>query len=140
MLRDLRRHAGIVARTSPAQEAGGSYPGARDLLSSCSPLAIHPNRVMRTHPAPVDDSRHMPSRHAPKPVRYEFRVRAHLGETHMQAFPELHAEANGDDTLLIGALADQAALHGVLAQIEALGLELVEVRRLPTEGDGLGIR
>jgi hypothetical protein len=25
---------------------------------------------------------------------------------------------------------DQAALHGVLAQIEALGLELLEVRRL----------
>ena len=28
---------------------------------------------------------------------------------------------------------DQAALHGVLAQIEALGLELLEVRRLPGE-------
>jgi hypothetical protein len=25
---------------------------------------------------------------------------------------------------------DQAALHGVLAQVEALGLELLEVRRL----------
>jgi len=27
--------------------------------------------------------------------------------------------------------ADQAALYGVLADIEALGLELIEVRRLP---------
>jgi hypothetical protein len=27
--------------------------------------------------------------------------------------------------------ADQAALYGVLAEIEALGLELIEVRRLP---------
>jgi hypothetical protein len=26
---------------------------------------------------------------------------------------------------------DQSALHGVLAQIEALGLELLELRRLP---------
>jgi hypothetical protein len=47
------------------------------------------------------------------------------------AFDGLQAETNGQDTLLRGAVQDQAALHGVLAQIEALGLELVEVRRLP---------
>ena len=34
------------------------------------------------------------------------------------------------DTLLHGPIADQAALHGVLAQIEALGLELLEVHRV----------
>jgi hypothetical protein len=32
-------------------------------------------------------------------------------------------------------LADQAALHGVLAEAEALGLELIEVRRLPPRDD-----
>jgi len=32
--------------------------------------------------------------------------------------------------VLAGALADQAALYGVLAQIEALGLELIDVRRM----------
>jgi hypothetical protein len=37
---------------------------------------------------------------------------------------------NGD-TVLTGPLPDRAALYGVLAQIEALGLELLEVRRLP---------
>jgi len=36
--------------------------------------------------------------------------------------------------LLTGALADQAALFGVLTQIEALGLELVEVRRCESPG------
>ena len=36
------------------------------------------------------------------------------------------------DTVLAGALPDQAALHGVLAEIEDLGLELLEVRRLPS--------
>jgi hypothetical protein len=45
------------------------------------------------------------------------------------AFPALDAQAHGADTVLAGALADQAALYGVLAQIEALGLELLEVRR-----------
>ena len=47
------------------------------------------------------------------------------------AFPALQAETSGRDTLLRGALPDQAALHGVLAEIEALGLELVELWRLP---------
>jgi len=34
--------------------------------------------------------------------------------------------------VLAGALPDQAALHGVLSEIEALGLELLEIRRLPS--------
>jgi hypothetical protein len=67
------------------------------------------------------------------PVGYQIRIRGRLGRTIRAAFPALHAEAQGEDTLLAGALADQAALHGVLTQIEALGLELVEVRRLVGE-------
>jgi hypothetical protein len=47
------------------------------------------------------------------------------------AFPALQARASGGDTVLTGPLPDRAALHGVLAEIEALGLELLEVRRLP---------
>jgi hypothetical protein len=61
---------------------------------------------------------------------YEIRIRGHLGETMLRAFPALQAETRGGDTLLRGALPDQAALHGVLADIEALGLELLELRRL----------
>jgi hypothetical protein len=52
------------------------------------------------------------------------------------AFPDLHAAAQGEDTLLTGTLPDQAALHGVLSQIEALGLELLEVRRVGRESPG----
>jgi hypothetical protein len=48
----------------------------------------------------------------------------------LRAFADLHAEPNGEDTLLKGEVRDQAALHGVLTQIEALGLELLEVRRV----------
>lgn len=64
---------------------------------------------------------------------YEIRVRGHLGATMRRAFPAWHAETRDGDTLLRDAVADQAALHGVLAQVEALGLELLEVRRLPHE-------
>ena len=63
-------------------------------------------------------------------MSYQIRVRGPLGRAMRAAFPDLHAEAQGEDTLLTGALPDQAALHGVLTQIEALGLELLEVRRL----------
>jgi hypothetical protein len=44
-------------------------------------------------------------------VRYQIRVRGRLGRTMRAAFPALNA------------------LYGVLAQLEALGLELLEVRR-----------
>jgi hypothetical protein len=67
------------------------------------------------------------------PVSYQIRVRGRLGRTIRAAFPALRAEQHGEDTLLVGVLADQAALHGVLTQIEALRLELVEIRRLPGE-------
>ena len=67
-------------------------------------------------------------------MRYQIRVRGRLGRTMRAAFPGLDAQAQGDETVLTGALADQAALHGVLAQIEALGLELLEVRRESPDG------
>jgi len=66
------------------------------------------------------------------PYRYRIRVRGRLGETIRSAFPDLQARGSGGDTVLTGPLPDRAALYGVLAQIEALGLELLEVRRLPS--------
>jgi hypothetical protein len=63
--------------------------------------------------------------------RYRIRVRGRLGETVRSAFPALQVTASGGDALLTGPLPDRAALYGVLAQIEALGLDLLEVRRLP---------
>lgn len=66
-------------------------------------------------------------------VIYEIRVRGHLGQTVLRGFAALQAETDGEDTVLAGPLPDQAAMHGVLAQIEALGLELLEVRRVPDE-------
>jgi hypothetical protein len=63
-------------------------------------------------------------------VCYEIRLRGQLGGTLLGAFPDLHAQVHGTETVLTGPLADQAALYGLVAQIEALGLELLEVRRL----------
>jgi hypothetical protein len=64
------------------------------------------------------------------PASYQIRIRGHLGPAMLRAFPALHAQTQDQDTLLRG-VSDQAALHGVLARIEELGLELLEVRRSP---------
>lgn len=66
----------------------------------------------------------------PQRPNYEIRVRGHLGPKTLRAFPALTAQTQGGDTLLKGCLADQAAVYGVIAQLEALGLELLELRRL----------
>ena len=64
--------------------------------------------------------------------RYEIRVCGPIGPTMMQAFPTLAASRKGQDTLLTGSLPDQSAVYGVIHQLEALGLQLLEIRRLPT--------
>jgi hypothetical protein len=64
-----------------------------------------------------------------KSACYEIHVRGLLDGMLLDAFPDVRAQAHGTETVLTGPLADQAALYGLLAQIEALGLELLEVRR-----------
>ena len=63
------------------------------------------------------------------PSRYRIRVRGTLSDRLLAAFPQLDPLTERGETVLEGDLPDQAALHGVLATIEALGLELLEVRR-----------
>lgn len=72
-----------------------------------------------------------------KPSRYEFRVRGRLGERLLSSFEGFDAEVQPVETILSGSVADQAALHGVLEQIEALGLELVEVRQVDERRESL---
>ena len=69
----------------------------------------------------------------PAPARYVIRINGHLGGTVLSAFPALASTWHGPHTELTGLL-DTSALYGVLAEIEALGLELLEVRQLTPEG------
>ena len=63
---------------------------------------------------------------------YLIRIKGHLGVTLLSAFPAMASHRQGPETVLTGAL-DRSALHGVLADIEALGLDLLEVRQLSPE-------
>ena len=61
---------------------------------------------------------------------YTIRLEGHLGATALSAFPTMAATEDGTDTVLTGPLEDRAAVFAAIAQIEALGLELEELRRI----------
>ena len=61
---------------------------------------------------------------------YAIRIRGRLGVTALSAFPTMSAHLIRGETVLTGLVEDQAALFGVVAQIEALGLDLLELRRI----------
>ena len=63
--------------------------------------------------------------------RYEIRIKGRLSDSLIAAFEGLDATVEPVETVLHGPVADQAALYGLLDRIQALGLELIEVRRLP---------
>jgi hypothetical protein len=87
----------------------------------------HQILAMRTHlPAPDYD------RMDPASARYMIRIKGHLGATLLSAFPAMAWQRQCPETVLTGML-DRPALHGVLTEIEALGLDLLEVRQLPPE-------
>jgi hypothetical protein len=65
----------------------------------------------------------------PAPAPYLIRINGHLGATMLCAFPALAPRHHGGHTVLTGLL-DRSALFGVLAEIEALGLDLLEIQKL----------
>jgi hypothetical protein len=70
------------------------------------------------------------------PSRYMIRVHGHLGAMALSAFPGMTPQQKGAHTVLTGWL-DQSALYGVLAELDALGLVLLEVRQLEPHGKSL---
>ena len=65
----------------------------------------------------------------PAAALYMIRINGHLGATVLLAFPAMTSRLQGAETVLTGLL-DRSALYGVLAEVEALGLDLLEVRQL----------
>jgi hypothetical protein len=63
--------------------------------------------------------------------RYRITILGGLGQTSREAFGDFHIEPNGTDTVLIADL-DQSGLYGALNRIQSLGLELIELSRLPS--------
>ncbi len=114
----------------PVREGHGGLEVAGDLSGG------HRIPVMRSHlPAPHH------GRMDPAPALYTIRINGHLGAMMLSAFPAMVPQWCGAETVLTGLL-DRSALYGMLAEIDAFGLDLLEVRQLepdresPEPGDG----
>ena len=71
---------------------------------------------------------------SPDSSRYEIRIAGRLAPRWAAWFDGMTLTTAGDGTtVLVGPVADQAALHGVLARIRDLGLPLVSVTRLDAD-------
>jgi hypothetical protein len=85
---------------------------------------------------------HLPALHYgrmdPAPALYMIRINGHLGATVLSAFPALVPRHAGAHTVLTGLL-DRSALYGVLAEVEALGLDLLELRQLTPDRKSPGL-
>jgi hypothetical protein len=68
--------------------------------------------------------------------RYEIRLAGHLDAHWTAWFDGLTVDRAADGTTVIhGPVADQAALHGLLARVRDLGLPLVSVTRIDEPAD-----
>lgn len=76
---------------------------------------------------------------SPEPGWYEIRFQRHLHRRWASWFDRMTVDQEADGvTILRGPVADQAALHGLLARLGDLGLPLLSVRSTTDVGDGPG--
>lgn len=62
---------------------------------------------------------------------YQVRLQGHLSPRWADRLQQLNLELNDDGTTtLTGPLVDQAALHGLLAQLRDLGIAILSIQRL----------
>ena len=57
-----------------------------------------------------------------------------LSDRTRDAFPDMTVVDAPPDTVIVGAVLDDAHLHGVLAVIQDLGLRVVSVHEVPPDG------
>lgn len=76
-----------------------------------------------------------------RPSYYEIRVVGALPPEALLDYERLTASVEPVETVLHGPLLDQAALNGLLARLETLGVQILEVRRVhgqnPSAGEDL---
>ena len=65
---------------------------------------------------------------------YEIRVKGVVGDPVLGSLGDLDASVRPAETVLRGVVTDQAELHGLLDRIQALGLELIEIRQVQQPG------
>jgi hypothetical protein len=81
--------------------------------------------MSETYTAPEDHEDH------DEPGLYEIRIKGHLDDRRAVSFEGLTLTREGSgNTLLVGPVIDQAALHGLLRKVRDLGMPLISVIRV----------
>ena len=77
-----------------------------------------------------------------EPGLYEIRIKGHLDDRRAVSFEGLTLTREGSgNTLLVGPVIDQAALHGLLRKVRDLGMPLLAVNRAyPAQADAADIK
>lgn len=66
------------------------------------------------------------------PMYFRIKLEGRLEDNWSGWFGKMAVSFNGNETVLTGPIADQAALHGLLSRIRDLNLNLLIVERLDT--------
>jgi hypothetical protein len=67
------------------------------------------------------------------PAHYRIKLKGHLDNKWSEWFADMAISSEGEETILTGRVADQAALHGLLIRIRDLNLTLLHVERIEFE-------
>jgi len=79
----------------------------------------------------TEQSTSAPAADRPAVPEYEIRVEGHLGDRWEAWFDGLRLVAEeGGTTVIVGPVADQAALHGLLQKLRDLGIPLVSLTQV----------
>ena len=60
-------------------------------------------------------------------TRYRLVLDGELSPRYATVFERMHMESGGGVTVVVGAIADQAELHGLLDRIASLGIKLISI-------------
>jgi hypothetical protein len=64
-------------------------------------------------------------------IRYEFRVDGRLSEEAQAEFPGMRIIEAPRETTIVGEVLDESHLHGIIAQLQTLGITVVSVHPFP---------
>jgi len=65
---------------------------------------------------------------------YQIRLKGSLDSSWSDWFDGFSITVQGDETILVGVVCDQSALHGILAKINDLGLPIVSIEKISQTG------
>lgn len=68
-------------------------------------------------------------------LEYEIRVSGVIPESVLAEIEGVQVMLEPVQTVIRGPVLDQAALHGIINRLQRLGLDLIEVRRIPAGTD-----